>query len=119
MENSINFFAGENVSKNLLWTRKFVEVSNSILTFYDSREERDADHGVALPLATSFVSFYDKRTLEIKSESGIRLFRTTSELRANKWFYVISIYCSVAPVAEGKLQVLLVFKMKTRDSEYF
>ena len=86
-----------------MWSRKYVEVSQGELRFYNSRDERgDELAGVAVSLVDAFVSIQDKRIIRLESKTGTRLFRTSSETRALKWICVISRYCTIPPSAEGK-----------------
>ena len=85
-----------------MWSRKYVEVANGQLTFYDSVTQREPLHEVTLKLdQETFVSIQERRILRLESSHGIRLFRPSTELRASSWFYVLSRFCSVAPTAEG------------------
>ncbi|XP_076820844.1 uncharacterized protein LOC143466113 [Clavelina lepadiformis] len=91
---------GDDGTKNITWARKFVEVSQGTLKFFNSKEERE-DSGTGITLADSFVYIEQKRNIRLETKSGIRVFRAPNDLRALQWAHVISRFCMVTPTAEG------------------
>ena len=87
-----------------MWSRKYVEVGEGVLKFYSSRGERGPEAGVVVDLAEALVSMQNHRIIKIESKSGlpIRIFRASSEIRANKWLLALSRYSLVVPTGEGK-----------------
>ena len=104
-------YSGEVGGKVEMWTKMFVEVSSNGLRFCDAKDHKDPSKRVTLPLVDASVSLQEKRVIKLDCESGIRLFRPSSEVRAARWFYVLSCYCSVAPSAEGELFSELILRI--------
>ncbi|XP_076818545.1 uncharacterized protein LOC143464577 isoform X2 [Clavelina lepadiformis] len=92
--------SGDAEKKNLSWLRKYVEVSEGTLRYFNSREERD-ESGIVVPLADTFVSIQNKRNIRLENRNGVRIFRANCELRAQTWGFVLAQYCIVAPMGEG------------------
>ena len=100
-----NYFIVGELQKSQFEEQKYVEVDNGRLMCYESREERDKRNPekiVDLTLPGSCASVQNGNIIRLESSDEVRLFIAPSEALALKWLLIISRFCPIPPLPEGR-----------------